>query len=289
MFILYFLIVSFGCGASQEQAKDSLSSEQSDEAYVTNADMNQIAGEGTGHDSALLSENKIIYRSEITIETEKFESATESIENEVKEIGGYIESSSIRGRGLDEEDPRYGNYVLRIPESEFTSFKNIAKNWGNIISINTDSEDVSTQYYDLKTRMETLNIQEERLLELLKKADRMEDMIALERELQDVRYQIENHTSTVKKLDELINYSTITIHVREVERLSIVPKSFGEEILESIKASAKSFVEVSQNIIITLIYLIPYLVVAVIIILLIRKKVSGFSKISLPWRKHKKQ
>ena len=47
------------------------------------------------------------------------------------------------------------------------------RNWGNI----------TTQYRDIETELSNLEVQEERILEIMKKADQVEDILNIEREL----------------------------------------------------------------------------------------------------------
>ena len=57
--------------------------------------------------------------------------------------------------------------------------------------------------------MESLSLQEERLLDILEKAEKLTDVLELEQELADVRYQIETLTTTLNRYDQLISYSTV--------------------------------------------------------------------------------
>ena len=70
-----------------------------------------------------------------------------------------------------------------------------------------------------EARLKSLKLQEERLLTILSKAELLQDIIELERELSNVRYEIENYTGTLKKWDNLIEYSKVTIDVYEVHEI----------------------------------------------------------------------
>ena len=274
--ILIICITMFaGCAGSQKSAQDVAPSPSSGSAGY-DMSKNEVAGEGAGlgyvgESIIRTTANKIIYRSDISLETKDFDKTIQSIEDKVREVEGYIESASIRGKGYKENDPKYAYFVIRVPKEDFQYIQKAAESWGNIVSINTSSENVTEQYYDTQARLETLNIQEERILELLKKADKIEDIITLERELQNIRYQIESHTTTIRKLDALVDYSSITINVREVDELSFVPKSFAQEIGGTIKDSLKGFIEFVKTAILVVVYLLPYLIVLAVIVLLVRK------------------
>lgn len=290
LFIIFILILalSFGCSASKEYASETQDSAMPEAEY--DAKKENRAGEAmemAGSKPIQGIENKIIYRAEMTLETEEFDASIESIENKVSEIGGYIENSSISGKGFEENDPKYAYYVLRIPKDKFNYMKKAAENWGNITYRNSSSEDVSEQYYDTEARLGTLKIQEERLQALLQKAGKIEDIISIERELQDIRYQIESHTGTIRKMNSLIDYSTMTMHVYEVKEVSFVPKSFPQEMGEAFKESARYFVDFVKNVIISTIYLLPYLIIVAVLIVIFRKKIQVVNKIPGFFRKKK--
>ncbi len=237
-------------------------------------------------------DEKIIYTSDITIETENFMDSINAIEEKVAEVKGYIQNSSIHGRGFDEGDPRYGYYLIRVPKESFDYVKKTAENWGSVINKSTNSSDVSEQYFDTESRIETLEIQQERLLALLEKADKMEDILTIERELQNVRYQLESYTSSIRRLDSQIEYSTISVNVYEVKDVTVVPIGFGEELVDQIKSSAKAFGEFLKATLFAGIYYIPYLAIfAVVIVVLARRirKVEIKGKIKNPIKTRKSQ
>ncbi len=287
--LIIFITMFYGCGSASSDMAESASAPK-DMDYGGGRDdsvQEEDAIQPTANEAVYTSANKMIYRAEITLQTKEFDKTTKSIENKVNEVGGYIESSSINGKGIDENDPKYAYYTLRIPKEKFEYIKKTSENWGNIRSINTNSEDISEQYYDTETMLETKKIQEERLMELLKKAEKLEDIIALERELQEVRYQIQNNTVTIRKMDSLIDYATITVNVYEVDEMTIVPKTFPQEMKEAFKDSGALFIDFIQNATITIIYLLPFLIILIMFIIIFRKR--AFKLINTPFKMIRKR
>ena len=85
----------------------------------------------------------------------------------------------------------------------------------------------------LRTRPELrmLSAEQERLMELLSSAENMEDLLAIESKLSEVRYELENYGSQLRMLDNQIDYSTVNVDVDEVERITETgEKSFFAEI-----------------------------------------------------------
>ncbi|NCB63133.1 MAG: DUF4349 domain-containing protein, partial [Clostridia bacterium] len=83
--------------------------------------------------------------------------------------------------------------------------------------------DIGEQYYDTELRLKTQRTKYERLLALLDKAEKMEDIISLESAISDVQYQMEQYTSDLKRYDSLVDYATIQIGLREMVSITEKP------------------------------------------------------------------
>ena len=81
----------------------------------------------------------------------------------------------------------------------------------------TYTENVTSQYYDTQARLTAYQTQEARLLEMMEKAETVEDIITIEEKLTDLRYRIESLQSTLKNWDRQVSYSTISLDVEEVQ------------------------------------------------------------------------
>jgi len=217
---------------------------------------------------------KIIFRSDMSLETEDLDLTLTKVNDQILAVRGYIESSSISGSRDDENNPRYAAFVIRVPGNQFEAIKKAAGSWGTIISENTSSQDVTRQYIDTEARVKTLKVQEERLLALLSKAQKLDDIILLESRLSEIRLQIESFTGSLAELDSLVDYATLSLSIREVKEIAVIPQNFGERVLETIKASLEQFGQLTENGIMAIIYLLPYVLILIILALVIRR--SGF-------------
>jgi hypothetical protein len=64
--------------------------------------------------------------------------------------------------------------------------------------------------------MKALEVEQERLLELLAKAENMTDLLEIEARLTDVRYELENVTSRLRVLSNQVDYATIYLYISQV-------------------------------------------------------------------------
>ncbi len=296
--VLGLIVLSFlGC-SSQNKSEEYDSEAKYDYNESVSDDMDQSFGESSEEEMVFneamssneVKENisatrKLIKSASIDLETLEFDSAIETLKNQVEVAGGYIESSNVNGKSMYNEYARRNAYfTLRIPSEHFMSFKNNMNTVGNVLSTHDNTQDVTSSYFDTEARLKTLQIQEERLLDILSKAEVIEDVIALERELSNVRYEIENFTGTLKKYDNLINYSTLSVSISEVFEITVEEEraqTIGEKISQQFKRSVNSIKEFLEDGVVYGIGRIPFLIFwipGLIIAFYIFKKLSKKSK-----------
>jgi len=181
--------------------------------------------------NAAAQPRKIIRNAELHLETMEYKSALEKIPALAEQSGGYIESSSSDGISLYEKSNtrpsrRSASFTVRIPADNLDSFITSLSTEFNLLNKFENSSDISDRYYDTQAHLSNLQIQEKRLLELLEQAGKLGDLLEIEKELADVRYQIETLTATIKRMDSQVSYSTVTISLEEVVERGNCPASY---------------------------------------------------------------
>ncbi|MCF2662280.1 DUF4349 domain-containing protein [Pseudoflavonifractor phocaeensis] len=197
---------------------------------------------------------KLIRRAELCIQTTEFDQTAAALDQLVVDCGGYYESASVYGGSYrNVNGRRSGEYVVRIPAEKFTQFQSSAGGLGYVTSGTESSEDVGEQYYDAESRLKTQRTKQERLLSLLEKADNMEDIISLENALSEVEYQIEQYSSQLNRYDALISYSTFTIYLDEVVKVTEEvgeTASLGQKMAAGLAASGEGLVQGFQDLLV---------------------------------------
>ena len=211
--------------ALEDSSTDSGSAELSQEAVLSQ----EVSNPGT--DPARTSdetspapvERKLIRNVSMHLETREFDALTKSISDAVTFFGGYMEQSDVSGNSLywsDERSSRYSNLTARIPENKLDAFLTEVSGQGNVTYKNESVQDVTLQYTDITSRKKTLQMEQDRLWELLEKAESIDAVIALESRLSEVRYQLESIESQLRTLDNQIVYSTVYLSIQEVQVLT---------------------------------------------------------------------
>lgn len=213
------------------------------------------------------SVRKIIERIDLSVQTKAFDTLMTDIDARVDEFGGYVESSNIQGNGFDSYGGRDACVVIRIPADKSDAFVNFVSENSAVVSKNVDTEDVTLQYVDVESRINVLLLEKTQLEQLLSEAVTMEDIIYVQDRLMDVIYELESAQSQLRTYDDLIDYTTITLNICEVERTVIVEK---QTVWEEIATKFTNNIDdIKADIVELFIYVVansPYLLIYAIVI-----------------------
>lgn len=206
--------VSYGYETAEAAAEEPVS----EETYVQ---------EGGGQDAAASPQTsrKLIKTVNIHAETEDFDALVPNLQRQVETLGGYIESISVYDVSsyyLEEQEvkQRCANLTARVPKEKLDGFLAQVGEQTNVTSRSENVEDVTLQYVDLESHKKVLLTEQERLLTLMEQAESVEDIIAIEGRLSEVRYQLESMESQLRTYDNRIDYSTVYLAIEEVRKYS---------------------------------------------------------------------
>lgn len=298
-----------GCGASYDGAKyetseaayDTAAGVQSnataaiasDELYESEGDWGEMedampaeapaAENGTTEnmENSVASNRKLIKRVNMTAETQDFDTLVARIDQKVKALGGYMEDSSVYGNSYAQEGMRSANFTARVPADRMDELVVAVSDASNVTSKSESATDVTLNYVDTKSRKEALQVEYERLMALLDKAEDIDTIVALETRLTNVRYEIQNLESTLRTYDNLVDFATVHISVEEVKVYTeevTKPKTGWERMSEGFLRSIWNIAYDLENFAIGFVIRIPYLIVWGIIIGVIFLIVRGIIK-----------
>jgi Domain of unknown function (DUF4349) len=190
-------------------------------------------GDVTGgtSDIAALAMRQIVKNGEITIEVSSVATATGQVRALAVELGGYVGSSQIGAIGPTpspiypvqdappvsvpdkaESVPGSATLTLRIPADRFDeAITRLHQLAGTVVAEATSEDDVTSQVVDIQARLANLQASEVQYRALLEKATKIEDILAVQARLDDVRGQIEQWQAQSKQLSELSTLATLTV------------------------------------------------------------------------------
>ena len=218
------------------------------------------------------SPEKLIYSASATVETTEFDGTIEKLSALVEQYGGFVESSSVNGSNYYTQSrgyssTRYASYVIRVPSDKFSALMGSLSTLGNVPYSHTYTENITAQYYDTDARLTAYQTQEARLLEMMEAAKTVEDLIAIEEKLTELRYQIESLQSTLKNWDRQVAYSTLDLEVQEV--IEYTPESrmsYGQELALALSSGLKRTGEFFKDLLLAIVGALPALVILAVVL-----------------------
>lgn len=240
-------------------------------------------------ESVQMGERKLIKTVNMDVETEEFDGLIAKLRERVGELKGYIESSNIRGN-IRYQESRNAAITIRVPSGELENFVNEVAEISNIVRKSENVSDITLTYVDVESRKKALEIEQERLHNLLEKAESVEDIITIEGRLSEVRYELQSYASQLLVYDNQVDYSTIHLNISEVKRLTPQEEpSILERITEGFSDNLSAATKMLVDLFIGIIILSPYWGLWVLIVLAIVFFCKGISTIQKKKYMAKKQ
>ena len=292
--VVTILFSLFGCGANKNASEPMMAKEE--RAYsAQSADMEMVEemaveeaapmndeakGEAfDGMDASAIdaqSNRKLIYYFDYQIETTNFDADYEFILNKLAAINGYAQNASIQGTKPDEygEPGRYANLNLRVPIDKYSEFIASLEGVGNILSKSQTTDDVSAQYFDTESRIRITKTKMKKLEELLDRSTELEDIITLENELSNTMYELDRYEGQIRQLDNLIDYTTISVSLEEVNEISTISQEeagLGTRIKKAFKNTFDGLVRFLEGLLIVIIAGFPvWIIIAVVTFIIVK-------------------
>lgn len=198
-------------------------------------------------ESGVPAADKIIYSAYAEVETRDFDASLSGVSDLIARYGGFLESSSVTGNDYNgTRTARSATFTIRIPAAHFEELMSSLTELGNVPYSTRSAENITAQYNDTQSRLDAYQIEYDRLLAMLEKADTVEDMLAIEDRLSDVRYNIQSLSNTLSGWDSLLSYSTVQLSLTEVVQYTADPEqgyweSVGVAFTATLKAVGSFF------------------------------------------------
>jgi hypothetical protein len=258
MVIFFMVILIFSGTSCKNRADYSEAMVSSDMALPPEADEKSMNQEQTP-----VSDRRIIKEGEISFETSDNNETRKLINKTVKELKAYISQDNVT-------DQRYmieNRITIRVPSENFEALlTKIAESAKKLDSKNISATDVTEEYVDIEARLKTKKELENRYKTLLNKAGTVEEILKIEKQIGDLRTEIESIEGRFKYLNDRISYSTLTIVFYEQTNTSF---GFSSKFQQAVKNGWDNVLWV----LIGLINLWPFLIIlAAVIFVLLRKR-----------------
>jgi hypothetical protein len=223
------------------------------------ADQSQSAAEAMNR--------KIIRNADLALEVSDPLLAQQKITSIAESVGGFVvnSESKLRQNGDANKQSLDINIVVRVPEQQFRSaFEQIIGVGSRVVQQKVTGEDVTEQFIDLEARAKTQKALEAQFLEIMKRAVKVEDALEVQRQVAEVRNEIEKIEGRKRFLENRASLSTITVTLQEPTAVVVNTSGFGRSVREAVSESISLAVGIVMFIIRLVIIMMPILILIIL-------------------------
>lgn len=210
---------------------------------------NNIAQQGNLAEPIAEDVSRVILKNaSLTITVENPLTAINDIAAMAEEMGGWVVSSSTTTfKDTAGEDATRGTITVRVPAERLTeALDRIKSGAGRLDAENITGQDVTQEYVDLSSRLANLQTAEDQLQSIMTSATKVEDVLAVQRELTNVRSEIEIIEGRLKYFNEAAAFSAISVTVNPFPPNPVQSQSAGWNPLTTAESALGTLIQIAQ-------------------------------------------
>lgn len=199
---------------------------------LTSVDQNKVINEA--------ADRKIIRNADLTLEVDSTTETQHRITSIAEANGGFVVTSESKQREHVDPSKRTLDIrlVVRVPSERFgVALDEIKKLASNLPVENVTGQDVTEDFIDLEARIRTQKALEIQFLEIMKQARGVEAALEVQRQIADVRTEIEKLEGRKRFLENRSSLSTITVNIQTPKMISVSPVRIGHPIRDAVSDS----------------------------------------------------
>ena len=257
-----------GCAAASADRFETASFAESAPAMASE----DLSAEQQEADGAV-EMRQIIANANISLVVKETETAMASVEQIASDLGGYLSDVELSKGRYEQTEELRGSMTLRVPSDSLEeALERLQALATDVHYLNIERQDVTDQYSDLDARLRNLRATETELLALLTEVRerpnaKVEDILAVHRNLTQIREEIETLQGRKNLLDNQIGFSTV--------RVELIPDSINRPIVEEpwsangpVRNALRALVATLQGLLTALIWAFLYLTPLLLVVLI---------------------
>jgi hypothetical protein len=273
LLIIIISITLSGCGSSSYPEDAVVQTSQSV------ADMREVPedGEMVYKDSEKIGlERKLVYNLDYTLTVSEPKQAINEIITQTNKLSGYMVESRL---SADNGKSTNAHIVVKIPQDKMEQMSVYLESLGTVNNQTTYTDDVTMEYYDTEARLQVLQKEEERMLSFMEKETAtIQDLLAIEREISQVREKRESLQARMNVLKNQTDYSQFNIRLQQSLNEISAPQGTIANAKKALVNSINSMIKLFNWLIIAFLVVLPYLVLVALAYYLFRilkKKITS--------------
>jgi Domain of unknown function (DUF4349) len=191
--------------------------------------------------TAEAADRKIIRNADITIEVPSTTDAQHHVTSIAEAHGGFVVTSEAKQRESNDPSQRTLDIklVVRVPANQFgRAFDEIRKLAGNTPAEQVTSQDVTEDFIDLEARIKTQKALEVQFLEIMRQAHKIEDALEVQRQIAEVRTDIEKLEGRKRFLENRSSLSTMNVNIQTPKPvITVTQTGFRHSLREAVSDS----------------------------------------------------
>ena len=221
---------------------------------------------------------KLVRTVSLTLRTTAFDNDLESVQALLEGLGGYVENLYQYG-DVESGDTRTASLSMRVPSENLDAFLDGMEGVGRMTDRSESVTDMTVQYTDNQTRLETLYAKRERLNQLMAQAQEVSDLIELETAIADTQYEIERYETSQRDIDRRVDMSAVNVTLLEespAQSATAEDIGLGERLGAALRASLRWLGGFLRNMLVFATMILPVAVpvaaIAAVVWLVVRRR-----------------
>ena len=278
MSTIFLIGILAGCGSGSANYESPGSSDYENYSNVYIKDEGFYFEADIPAESTVPEDRKIIRNASLEITAEDAANLYKNIVNYGTGIGGYEHSYSM----VNYETYSVINAVFKVPPEKLGIFVKFVGENGEIINSSMSSEDITDNYYDTGTRLNTKRKSLEKYYQLLAEARGLEEIVYIQKIIDGITEDIESLEGRLNLWNSQVNMATVSLYIRqnndpiqirqEINWNTLSTEDIGYLIKRGFFSVTNTIISLLQWIIIILIGYSPLWISAGVVIWIVLKK-----------------
>lgn len=180
------------------------------------------------------TDRKIIRNAELSLETDKPEEAQRQITSIAETNGGFVVESQQTSSDTKATVHDVVSMSVRVPSSKFAeALAAIRATSQRVVFETVKGDDVTEEFIDIEARLKAKKALEQQFVEIMKRANSVDDALSVQSQLADVRGDIEKIEGRKRFLENQSSLSTIKIRIQTPAVFSASSSGFSHRLNES--------------------------------------------------------
>lgn len=206
-----------------------------------------------------VTDKKVIKNGNLTLKVDKAEAVAEKISQIAKANNGEVFASNFYQSG---NNSKSGTMTVKVPFANFEkTLGEIKKVASLVVRESVSGQDVTEEYADLQAQLKNKQAEEQSFVRILDQSGKIDDILAVTREVSRVRGEIEQLQGRIKYLNSQTDMSTITVSLSEDPEITVIDSWRPWIVIkDSAKGLIKSIQEFVDFVIVLIIQILPLLI-----------------------------